>query len=414
MNAQTLRFALLCLVLAIALTAPALAACDDPLGCATVGADEPIMLAALLSLSDEISTSGGESLMAVELAIALRDGRLLGRDIELIVENSACDEETAAMAAERIVARSQVIGVIGTSCSLAARAALPVISEAGLLMISPSNTSPSLTDADHESGGLHRPGYFRTAHNDLALGAVAAEFARTQLGAASVATVDDGDPYTAGLAGAMARDFSALGGTVVYRGQVRKSQADMSAILAEIAAIEPDVLYLPLFRAEAELLIAGAAETPGLEDSVIMTDRLDQAMFQALGESSLGVFVSAPMVAGEAYDKHVATWTERFGSPPAFNYHAHAFDAANLLLDAVEAVAISDDAGSLRIGRSALRAAIAAVDAYPGASGLLTCREDSPYRGDCGSESALSIFEIRPAVIDDGLWLPPLVWAPAE
>ena len=85
-------------------------------------------------------------------------------------------------------------------------------------MISPSNSSPLLTNADRDAGGLHQPGYFRTAHNDLFQGELSARFAATVLDIAKVATIDDGDPYTSGLAGAMADTFVSLGGEVVLRG----------------------------------------------------------------------------------------------------------------------------------------------------------------------------------------------------
>ena len=126
---------------------------------------------------------------AFQLAAQARDGRLLSREIKLTLEDSACSEAVAREAAQRMTEDLSIVGVIGTNCSLAAKGALPVISEAGWLMISPSNSSPFLTNAERDAGGLYEPGYFRTSHNDLFQGALSARFAARVLEVATVATI---------------------------------------------------------------------------------------------------------------------------------------------------------------------------------------------------------------------------------
>ncbi len=65
--------------------------------------------------------------------------------------------------------------------------------------------------------------------------ATMARFAAEALGLRSVATIDDGDPYTRGLASAMASAFESLDGDVVFRGRISRGDTDMSAMLAAIA-----------------------------------------------------------------------------------------------------------------------------------------------------------------------------------
>ena len=152
-----------------------------------------------------------------------------------------CSAEGGQAAAQRVAADETIVGVIGTTCSGAAQGAMPIISEAGMLMISSSNTSPSLTNDNADEGGTYYPGYFRTAHNDLFQGAMGAQFAVEVLKAGKVATIHDGDPYTEGLAVVMANVFAGLNGEVVFQGAVSKGDTDMSAILTEIAASGPDL-----------------------------------------------------------------------------------------------------------------------------------------------------------------------------
>ncbi len=410
-----LVLALLSLLAAFGIPALADMHCMDELGCVEVGPDDPIVIGAMLSVSGATSFYGEDSLGGIELAALGRDGMLLGREIKLVVEDSLCTAEGGQAAAQRVAADETIVGVIGTTCSGAAQGAMPIISEAGMVMISSSNTSPSLTNDDTEAGGTYLPGYFRTAHNDLFQGAMGAQFAVEVLKAGAVATIHDGDPYTEGLAVVMANTFAGLTGDVVFQGAVSKGDTDMSAILTEIAASGPDVVYLPVFVPESEFLASQLVNTPGLEEAVMMTaDGSFSATFaQNTGDAAVGVFMTGPHVSGDAYDSFLELWAEEqpggTEAPPS-GFHAHAYDAANILMDAVEAVAEEGDDGSLLIGRQALRDAIAAVEDYDGLTGSLTCQEESPFAGDCATGTALAVFEITEAQVSEGAWPPPIVW----
>ena len=400
-------------ILLTALGMPALGDghCDDPLGCVEVGPDDPIVVGAMLTVSGAVSFLGEDSQGGIELALLARDETLLGRDIELVVEDSLCSAEGGQAAAQRLTADETIVGLIGTNCSSAAQGALPIVSDAGMLMIAPSNTSPSLTNDDIDGGGAHLPGYFRTSHNDLFLGTLSAQFAVQALGVGALATVHDGDPYTEGAVRVMADTFAELGGEVVFEGAVNKGDTDMTAILTEIAASQPDILYFPLFEPESNFLAAQSSHVPGLEDVALMTAAANftEGFPENTGEAAIGIYLSGPLVSGEAYEQFRVTWDDEIGGTPPGGYHAHAYDAVNILLDAVETVAEEHDDGSITIGRQALRGAIAAVDNYPGLTGRLTCQDESPYAGDCATGTALAIFQITEAEVYDDAWPPPTV-----
>ena len=390
----------------------AAASCNDPLGCIEVVPDDPIVVGAMLVMSGAINYLGEDTLGGVELALLARDYTLLDREIELVVEDSLCTAEGGQTAAQRLAADPTVVGAIGTNCSSAAQGAIPIISDAGMVMIAPSNTSPSLTNADIASGGSHMPGYFRTSQNGLIEGMRLAEFAVLALGAASLATVHDGDPYTEGLSRAVAGTFAELGGDVLYEGAVNKGDTDMASILTEIAVHQPDVIYVPLFEPESNFFAAQMQHIVGLEDTIIIggAASFSSSFPENTGEAAVGLYVSGPLVSGAAYDELLAQWREEYGADPPSGYHAHAYDATNLLLNALEAVAVTTDDGSLLFGRQAIRDAIAATTEHPGLTGLLTCREDSPFAGDCSPGTALAVFVITEAEVYDDNWPPPVAW----
>ena len=411
---KRLLFVLTVLSLLVGLGAPAMADghCMDPLGCVEVGPDDTIAVGAMLAMTGPAADYGADSHGGIELAILARDQMLLGRQIELVVEDSLCSAEGGQTAAQRMAADESVVGIVGTTCSGAAQGALPIVSEAGMLMVSASNTSPSLTNDDADAGGTYQPGYFRTAHNDLFQGRMAAQFAVEELGAATLATIHDGDPYTEGLANVMAEVFAELGGEVVFQGAVNKGDTDMSAILTEIAASGPDIVYFPVFVPESEFIVSQLVNTPGLEEATMMTSdgSFTPNFAPNSGEGAVGVYITGPEVTGEAYEEFLATWEEELGGAPPSGFHAHAYDAANLVMDMVEAVAEEHDDGSLTIGRQAMRDAMAAVEGYVGLTGTLTCQDESPYAGDCATGTALAVFEVTEAQVA-GEWPPAVVWS---
>ncbi len=413
MRRLLVSFALLLAAAAIGAAARADEVCADALGCVEIGPDDKIVIAGLLRFSGPEPWTGNVAVSAFQLATLARGGALLGREIELVLEDSACSEEVAREAALRIAADPAVVGVIGTNCSLAAKGALPVLSEAGLLMISPSNSSPFLTNADPDAGGLYRPGYFRTAHNDLFQGALSARFAASVLGVETIATIDDGDPYTRGLAGAMADTFVSLGGAVVLRGQINRGDTDMSAVLNAVAEAGAELVYFPVFANEGHRIVKQLAETPGLEDTIMMSadGAFTRSFAQDAGEAGIGLYVAGPQVSGAAYDAYVDAWRREIDeSGPSGGFHAHGYDAANLLFAALEAVAVEREDGALIIGRAALRDAMSAVEDFPGLTGSLSCQEESPHAGDCATGEALAIFQLSAAEVHDGDWPPPVVW----
>ncbi len=388
----------------------ALAACGGGAGAApgatgdvvTIDPGAPVRIRTILSMTG--SASLGEPLLNGVRLAAEDFRRVHGHPIDLGEPlDGKCSPEGGAEAARIAIADPQALGVVGTSCSAAAVAASPLISVGGLVMIAPSNTSPALTsDLMGNPSSDYYPGYFRVSNNDLHQGSAVASFAWSDLGLRRVATVDDGDPYTSALAGAFATEFRALGGEVPARAVVSKGDADMSGVLVQFAAAEPDGVFFPLFRAEASELARQAREFDGLESvalisgaAALVTDFLEEP-------HSVGVYFSGPETqfsgvnnyTGQSAESALARYEAAYGGRPASPYWAHAYDAAALLLAAIQRAGVRDDGnaftraigiddeGRLLVDRGAVRAAVADVSRdFEGLTGPVRC----DVYGDCGS-----------------------------
>ena len=151
-------------------------------GCVEVAPDDPIVVGGMLVVSGAVSYLGEDTLGGVELAILHRDGELLGHEIELVVEDSLCSAEGGQTAAQRLSADESNRRRHRHKLLKRSPRRHAIISDAGMVMNAPSNTSPSLTNEDIETGGSHKPGYFRTSHNGLREGTRNAEFATRILG----------------------------------------------------------------------------------------------------------------------------------------------------------------------------------------------------------------------------------------
>jgi branched-chain amino acid transport system substrate-binding protein len=391
--------------------------CTDAIGCVDIAPDDPIHIGAMLTISGATAFLGEDSRGAVEIAIADRNAEMLGHPIQLTVEDSLCSAEGGQTAATKITADPTIVGVIGTNCSSAMTAAMSTMSAAGLTTLSPTNTAPALTLIGEDY--TWEPGYFRVCHTDLFQGAVAAEFAYNELGSRTLATIHDGSPYADQLQEVMATRFAELGGTVTFQGAVNVGDTDMRTILTTVAADTPDALYFPIFEPEGPFIVAQSSEISGLEDTVLIgADGLLVASFpDNSGENAIGMYLSGPYVSGAPYDAFLDKWDDQIGGVPPSGFHAFAYDATNILLDAIEEVAVVDSDGTVHIGRQALRDAVTATAGFDGLTGVLDCGqkvfgEGLTANGDCATGEALGVFQITAAEVLEDNWPPPVVYTP--
>lgn len=384
--------------------APAGAAyeCTDALGCVTIAPDEPVHVAYWGVLSGPDSSLGEDSKRGVEIAIDDMGGKFKDHDILLTTEDAGCTPEGGATAAAKLATDTSLVGLIGSSCSDETVGGIATLTNAGLTTISPSNTRPVLSDPNR---GPDYAGYLRTAHSDAFQGKAVAEFAYNSLGARKAATLHDGSSYAQALQQVFADNFVALGGEIVAQEAVAKDATDMKPVLTTIAAAQPDFLYYPVFVAVGGYVTAQIRDVAGLEtvpiagsDGIFTADLLKGA-----GPNVEGMYLSSPDFSAFTGDyagfieKHQA----KYGTATLSTFHAHAYDAANILFAALDTVAVVEADGTIYVPRQALRDAIYATKDFKGITGTLSCSAS----GDCGAP-VIAVYQV---VNPD-----PASWNPAD
>ncbi len=264
-------------------------------------------------------------------------GKLLGgSSVTPVRADSTCiDAGAATAAAERLVTSDGVAAIVGADCSGVTGAILANVAVPnGIVMISPSATSPGLSTA--EDNGL----FFRTAPSDARQGVVMAEILLEQ-GVKSVAVTYTNNDYGKGLADAFEAAYTERGGTVTINAAHEDGKADYSAEVGALAAAGGERLVVAGYVDQGgsgivrAALDAGAFDTFHFPDGMIgakleenFGDEIDGSTGQHPGTDSPGAAMFKEL-AGDSFD---AT------SP----FAPESYDAAALIMLAMQAAGSSD------------------------------------------------------------------------
>lgn len=364
---------------------------DGSLGTVEVKQGDSVQIRSVYTNPGDIALLGNSAERAIVYAVE-DYGTIHGFRVDLGVGlDDMCSPEGGMITGSLVIAEGDVVGVVGTNCSAAAAEASPLITSAGMVLISPSNTAPSLTsDLAGTEGGSHFPGYYRTAHNDLIQGEAMAHFLYDK-DVSTAAVVHDGGPYTEGLASAFAAAFEEHGGTITGTWEVERRVEDLMPVLTEIAETSPDALFFPIFFPTGGVLVEQAAEMPAFSETVFAgADGLLGDNFLSLPESE-GMYISGPNTrfgnntnqsTGWSAPELEARYLEADGEPPTGTFWGHAYDATVLLLDAISAASyLRSGDNALVIDRAGVREYLDNLSGFQGVTGVLSCDEF----GDCGA-----------------------------
>ncbi len=373
-----------------------------------VPAGEPIKIGLATDLSNLIPQPGQDIANGARVAVLERNemGGIQGFQVDLDVQDDRCVGEDATNVANLFASDPQVVAVVGHVCSGATSAAIDVYVQARIPSVSPSSTAAFLPEKGYDT-------FNRVAFSDAAQGTVDARYIYTVLGATTLAVVHDNTDYGKGLSEIVAAEFTALGGTVVNGGEllvINPDEQDYRAVLTPLAAEPPAALFFGGYEQQAALLVSQMKEV-GLADTIFYSDdgTYTQGYIDAAGEAAEGSYASfvdtSSFANAEALEAFKARYETEFGVAPdeLGPFHAHAYDAASIIMNAVESVATVDADGNLVINREELILAIRNTTEYAGLTGTLTC---NPENGECGAGL------IGANLVEGGAWV--AVEVPAE
>ena len=303
---------------------------------------EDIKIGVILGFTGPIESLTPDMADGAELAMAeaTASGALLGGStvISVRADSTCIDSGAATAAAERLITSDGIKGIMGADCSGVTSAILSNVALAnGMVMISPSATSPGLSTA--EDNGL----FFRTAPSDARQGVVMTEVLMEE-GIKEVAVTYTNNDYGKGLADSFQAAFESAGGTVTINAAHEDGKADYSAEVGALAAAGGDQLVVAGYVDQGgsgvvrAALDSGAFDTFHFPDGMISAklvenfgSEIDGSTGQVPGTNSEGAGIFATMAAAAGFD----------GTSP---FAAESYDAAALIMLAMQAAGSSDPA----------------------------------------------------------------------
>ncbi|ADP16645.1 branched-chain amino acid ABC transporter substrate-binding protein [Achromobacter xylosoxidans] len=180
-------------------------------------------------------------------------GGINGKKLETVVIDDGCEPKQGPVAANRVV-NSKIGFVVGHVCSGATIAAADIYNNEGVVMVTPSATSPALTD------GKNYEFIFRTIGRDDQQGPAAAKFILDKIKPKKVAVLHDKQSYGQGIATAVKNDLEKGGVAVAVFEGINAGDSDYSAVITKLKSQGVDFVYYGGYHPEMGLLLRQAAE----------------------------------------------------------------------------------------------------------------------------------------------------------
>ncbi|TGN67794.1 branched-chain amino acid ABC transporter substrate-binding protein [Paracoccus liaowanqingii] len=305
------------------------------------GAEE-IKLGISLGFTGPLESMAPAMQQGAELAMKeVTDSGLLldGSTVTAVTGDSTCIDAAAATATvERLIASEGVKGIIGGMCSGETIASLENVAKAnGVVMISPSATSPALSTI--EDDGL----FFRTSPSDARQGQVMADILSDR-GITSVAVTYTNNDYGKGLADSFQAAFQEAGGSVTVNSAHDDGKADYSAEVAALAAAGGEALVVAGYVDQGGSgVVRASLDTGAFETFVFPDGMVGNALEANFGSEIEGSFGQNPAAEGPGRDAYLAM-AEEAGFDGTGAFSAEAYDAAALILLAMAKSGSSDPA----------------------------------------------------------------------
>jgi branched-chain amino acid transport system substrate-binding protein len=240
------------------------------------------------------SSAGAGEWMKRGAEMAVNDinakGGVLGKRLELIVADDACDPKQAVAAANDVVGK-RVVFVAGHLCSSASIPASAVYNEAGVLQMTPASSNTSLTDDAAKKGWNN---VFRSCGRDDKQGAFAGKYLADHYKGKRVAIVHDGAAFGKGVAYEVMKAMNAAGLKQTMYEAVTQGDKDFSALITKMKGANIDVIYYGGYPTEAGLIVRQARDR-GLKAQFIgAASLIDERYWKITGPAGEGTLMTGP------------------------------------------------------------------------------------------------------------------------
>ncbi|MHB9098612.1 MAG: branched-chain amino acid ABC transporter substrate-binding protein [Syntrophales bacterium] len=290
--------------------------------------------------SGDLASYGLPTVKAAEMIVKEINakGGVLGKQVELLVEDDVCKPEVATNTATKLVSR-HADAIIGHICSGATKAALGIYRDARLIAISPSATNPELTQS-----GLY-PNFYRTIASDDAQARLEVDFAIGKLKVKKIAVLHDKGDYGKGLAEYAKRfiEESKQAAAVVLFEGVTPGAVDYSAVVQKIKRAEAEAVIYGGYHPEASSIVSQMRKK-NMNTLFISDDGVkDDTFIKVAQKYAEGVYATGPKdtTKNPLAVAAIAAHKKAYGTDPGA-FFLNAIAATRAILNAIQKAGSTD------------------------------------------------------------------------
>jgi branched-chain amino acid transport system substrate-binding protein len=326
----------------------------------SMAAGKEVKIGLSAPLTGDWAEYGADFKRAVTMVIdrANKQGGIGGKQIVLVVSDSRGDPKESVLIAEKFVADPEIIAQIGDFSSSSTMAATPVYEQAKMVQISPT--------CSHQDWTKKGEFMFRVVATLGYEGPYNARWAVKDLGKKKLATIYINNDWGVDANKYFVQEAKKLGAEILAEEAFVPGEKDFNAIISKLKRLNPELIYLPTFYADATAILNQAERARFTPVVMANSSLFSQKTIELGGKAVEGVIIPANYFSADprpAAQRFTTEYQAAYGKEPN-QFAALAYDAAGVLVDALKAVGVES--------RAKVREGLLALKGYEGATGPIS------------------------------------------
>ena len=287
-----------------------------------------------------------------------RMGGIHGKEVVLEIADSRGDPKESVLIAEKFVADPEIIAEIGDFSSSSCMAAAPIYERANMTQLSPTASHMGFTQKGQNM--------FRVVATQGYEGPYNARWAVQELGKKKIATIYINNDWGVDANKYFTQEAQKLGAEIVAEEAFTPGEKDFSAILSKLKRLQPELIYLPTFYADAAAILNQAKRVRFNPVVLANSSLFSQKTIELGGDAVEGILIPANYFSADprpAAQEFTREYQALYGALPN-QFAALAYDAANLMVAALQKAGIED--------RAKVKDALVSLQGFQGATGSIS------------------------------------------
>lgn len=294
---------------------------------------EPIKIGAIYPLTGSVAYNGQSKQHGAKIAeeeINAKGG-IIGRPIQLIIEDGQCKPADSVNAAEKLIVKDRVTVIAGAFCSGATAAVIPVVERYKIPFVTGVSSDPALTAERREF-------FFRACPHEGMYAPSMSKHMVEKMKAKNLAFIAVNDDWGRGSVKTFSTEVKEVGGSVLTTEYFEHGETNFAPLLTKIKGLNPDGVFIVAETQDGAMLMRQYKEM-GLKTTVFGVGSLATDTFAKLaGPASEGIYVMAPYVPsapGKRNEEFIKKYRARAKEDPD-KYSLAGYDVINIIAQAIE------------------------------------------------------------------------------